>query len=635
MNLLFHNPRVVRCCHLFFMFFMFSSLSAQVLTLFDPQTLYDEQGGLFEPSFVRELHIDFENNDYHNILTDAFFNNPSMRIPASVTFNGATLDSVGVRYKGNSTFCLPHQQNSVKVPYNLDMNYWISGQKLMDYKKVKLANAWLDPTYCKEYIASRIYRKYLPTPEINLIALHSQGSYTGLYVNTESINKQFLEKHFGENEGVLVKCDGAGVFCDENGNGTEGGTPSLAYLDSDSTSYYDSYTMKSDHGWAELMDLISTLELNPESIDEVINVDRVMWAMAVNTVTNNLDTYNGYYVHNYYLYQDVEGRFQMIPWDLDNSFGGAILGWSFSTPEDIYHFDPFWGGWDNSDYRPLTEIIYNTPIYRKQFVAHIRTIMEESMNLEEIEQEITDLQDVSSPFASDDSNSLFSMEYFASNVQEAIWLNWGFAGILSTVEERMAYLSSHVEIDVPAPILGNMSVVNGIATISAYDAEEVELRWTTNSIASNFQSLVMVDDGTQGDELASDGVFSIPMPIVEGADVKFYFRATNTDAMSLLPARAEYEFYIYGNPSNTDAPYLYSTTHEIAWEIYPNPATSSFTIKNCPLYTSFSISDFQGRSIFNDTWKGQPIDISNFPVGVYLVQLNLPNLTLTKKLLVR
>ena len=619
-------------------FLLTGSFSSQVLTLFDPQTLYDEDGGLFDPTVVRELHINFENDDYHNILTEGFFNTPSMRIPASVTFNGATLDSVGVRYKGNSTFCLPTQQNNVKVPYNLDMNYWISGQKLMDYNKVKLANAWLDPTYCKEYIASRIYRKYLPTPEINLIALHSQGNYTGLYVNTESINKQFLEKHFGEDEGVLFKCDGAGVFCDENGNGTEGGTPSLAHLGSDSTSYYDSYTIKSEHGWEELMNLISTLEFTPENIEDVINMDRVMWAMAVNTVTNNLDTYNGYYVHNYYLYQDVEGRFQMIPWDLDNTFGGAIMGFSFFSPNDIYHFDPFFGGWDNSDYRPLIDLIYNTPMYRKQYIAHIKTVMEESMNQDEIAQEISSLQDIASSYASNDSNGLFSMENYTSNVQEAFWstgFNWGFAGILSTIEERMAFLSSHAEIDVPAPILGNLSIVNGVAHITAYDADEIQLRWTTNSIASNFQSTVMVDDGTQGDEFASDGVFSIPMPNEDGADIKFYIRATNSEAMSLSPARAEYEYYIYGNTIGVSDPYFYTTTNEVVWEIAPNPASNSFALTNCPLNTNFTILDFQGREILNDLWAGHPIDISKFSTGVYLVKVNLPTVQSTKKLVIR
>ena len=386
------------------------------------------------------------------------------------------------------------------------------------------------------------------------------------------------------------------------------------------------------------MNLISTLEFTPDYIEDVINMDRVMWAMAVNTVTNNLDTYNGYYVHNYYLYQDIEGRFQMIPWDLDNSFGGAILGFSFFTPNDIYHFDPFFGGWDNSDYRPLIDLIYNTPMYRKQFIAHIKTVMEESMNQDEIAQEISSFQNLASSYASNDSNGLFSMENYTSNVQEAFWstgFNWGFAGILSTIEERMAFLSSHTEINVPAPILGNLSIVNGVAQIAAYDADEIQLRWTTNSIASNFQSTVMVDDGTQGDEFASDGIFSIPMPNNDGADIKFYIRATNSEAMSLSPARAEYEYYIYGNPSNIDAPYLYSTTNEFAWEIAPNPASHSMTLTNCPPYTNFSILDFQGREVLNDLWVGQTIDISNFPVGVYLVKVNLPTGQSTKKLVIR
>lgn len=154
---------------------------SQGISLHDPQELYDDQGGLYDPSILRELNVIFEDEQYHQTLVDAFFNNPSLRIPAAVELDGVVLDSVGTRYKGNSTFCLPNETGNVKVPYNLDFNHWISGQSIMGYKKLKLANAWIDPTYCKEYLASRIYRKYLPTPEINLMKLNTQGQYTGLY----------------------------------------------------------------------------------------------------------------------------------------------------------------------------------------------------------------------------------------------------------------------------------------------------------------------------------------------------------------------------------------------------------------------------------------------------------------------
>ena len=158
-------------------------VNAQNISTYNPQLLYDGAGSLYDAELLREMHVTFEDANYHETLVDAFFNNPSLRIPATVELDGLVLDSVGTRYKGNSTFCLPNDEGSVKVPYNLDFNYWISGQDLLGYNKVKLANAWLDPTYCKEYAASRIYRKYLPTPEINLIKLYTQGDYTGLYLS--------------------------------------------------------------------------------------------------------------------------------------------------------------------------------------------------------------------------------------------------------------------------------------------------------------------------------------------------------------------------------------------------------------------------------------------------------------------
>ena len=614
-----------------FFFFVFLSLAgteskialSQNLIIHDPQQRYDPDGGLFDPSILRQMNVTFEDDNYHSVLINAFFNEPAMRIPASVSIDGMAMDSVGVRYKGNSTFCLPNDDGSVKVPYNLDFNHWISGQDLMGYNKVKLANAWLDPTYCKEYIASRIYRKYLPTPEINLIQLHTQGNYTGLYVNTESINKQFLNKHFDENSGVLFKCDGAGVFCDQGGNGgTDGGNPTLSYLGPDTASYYDSYTIKSDDGWEALHDLITMLEFSPENLGDILNIDRVLWAMAVNTVVSNLDTYNGYYVHNYYLYQDVEGRFQMIPWDLDNSFVGAVMGWSYWSPDDVYHFDPFFTGngaaWDN---RPLTQFLYNQPLYRKLYLSHIRTIMEESMDVDGIAQEIAAFQTLASDAAEADPNALFSFNYFSDNVTSAFWSDWGFGGILSTVEERMDFLSNHPEISESAPVLGSVVVENGSVHVPTIDANALEMMWTTGDMASDFQSMAMSDDGTQGDAIAGDGMFTALLPDTNEDNLLFYIRASNADAIALSPARAEYEYYIYGNVTGVDEFELTTTTPQSLWTIAPNPASESFSLRNCPAFSPITVFDFQGRLVMNGTWDGRPIDVSQWAGGAYLIQV--------------
>jgi len=494
------------------------------------------------------LYLTFEVPDYHTTLVNSFFNDPSYRIPASVILHGETHDSVGARYKGNSTFCLPNDVGNAKVPYNLDFNYWISGQKIMGYKKLKLANAWLDPTFSKEFSAAQIYKNYLPCPEVNLLKLHVQGDYLGLYVNTESVNKQFLEKHFNEKSGVLFKCDPAGMFCGSE----EVGEPNLLYLGNDSTDYYDSYTIKSDSGWAELMELINTLNFNAEDLGNVLNIDRVLWAFAVNTVISNYDTYNGYYVHNYYLYQTEDGLFQMIPWDLSESFIGAIMGWSYWNPSDVYEFDPYFGSdpifFEGSFYdRPLTQKLFNDPIYRKQYTAHIRTVINEALDAEVIAAKISQLQELAYDAAYADPNKLFNMSLYSLNVQEAFWADWGFAGIISTVNARKDYLQGHSEINMIPPSIGGVAVNNNYITAEVSNVTSVDLMVTLSEYNSKFEPFAMSDDGQNGDLVSGDGIYTAPVPnlLTDEIELKFYIRAQNSEAMALSPERAEYEFYIY------------------------------------------------------------------------------------------
>ena len=65
--------------------------------------------------------------------------------------------------------------------------------------------------------------------------------------------------------------------------------PNLNFLGDDSTLYYNSYDMKSDHGWTELVDLIRTIVYEFQNIDSVLNVDRTLWAFAANQTLQNLD----------------------------------------------------------------------------------------------------------------------------------------------------------------------------------------------------------------------------------------------------------------------------------------------------------------------------------------------------------
>ena len=605
--------------------FISSNLKSQ--EIYNPQALYDAPEGVFDVSFVREMNLVFEDPNYHSLLVNSFFNAPSYRIPATLNFEGESYDSVGVRYKGNSTFCLPTDQGNRKVPYNIEMNHFIQGQKLENLKKIKLANAWMDPTFAKEITASHIYKKYLPSPEVNLLKLNVQDNYLGIYVNTESIDKQFLQKHFGEKDGVFFKCDPVQVFCGEN---TANGNPDLKWLGADSASYYNSYDLKSDSGWGTLMELIETINFDFDNLGEILNIDRTLWAFAVNSAILNLDTYNGYYVHNYYLYQTEDGLFQMIPWDFDNAFAGAILGWEFFEPEVVYNYDTY-GNQYFANERPLLQKLLNDPLRKKQYNAHLRTILAETLlDTATIRGGINELHNLAYSAVQSDFNKAFSMQQFSSNVEEDLWTGWGFGGIMSMVDARVEYLANLTAMVIPTPEISNMSLNNGVLTVDVELASQVDVMATTSNHNSKFEAFEMHDNGTNGDLIANDNTYTAFLPyVVSGDAVKFYIRAQNSSNMSLLPERAEYEFFIY-DPNASIEDNNFST----AVNVYPNPASSILNVSSnetqklhCELYS------MMGEKILEkDFWGANAsLNIATLRSGAYILKVNGQSFKVLKK----
>ena len=59
---------------------------------------------LFDPYNVHILEIEFYNPNYDQILQDRWQIDDKTYELATIVFNGEVFDSVGVRYKGNSTF---------------------------------------------------------------------------------------------------------------------------------------------------------------------------------------------------------------------------------------------------------------------------------------------------------------------------------------------------------------------------------------------------------------------------------------------------------------------------------------------------------------------------------------------------
>jgi spore coat protein CotH len=174
----------------------------------------------------------------------------------SVLINGVAFDSVGVKYKGNSSY----NANQVKNPWHIELDTYIN-QDYQGYKDIKLANVAKDPSFIRDVLGFQIVRQYMDAPLSNFANLYVNGNLIGLYTNTEAISKVFLEDRFGHKTNTFFSCSppaGAGP--------TSGSYPNLVYLGPDSVNYYEEYEIKSSSGWQDLIDLCDTLSRNVTAI---------------------------------------------------------------------------------------------------------------------------------------------------------------------------------------------------------------------------------------------------------------------------------------------------------------------------------------------------------------------------------
>ena len=523
--------------------------------LFNSQSIYDGDGELYDLSELRDANVNFYDTDYDSFLTQSWLENTKLTLPASLDVDGVFFDSVAVRYKGNSTFYIPYTLGNPKKPYNIDFNDYDSNQDFMGYNKLKLANTLFDPTCRKEILGYSIYKNYLPSPQANFMNLSINNELLGLYVNTEAINYSFLDKHFGESDGVFFKCENQDLFGVSMGSLT----PNLDYRGMDSTLYVESYELKSESGYKALMDMIYTLNNDIDNIENYLNVDRVLWYMAVNSCILNADTYSLVNVRNYYMYQTENGQFQIIPWDVSESFIGALTFW-WGDVENLYQASPYFGYDPYVEDRPLIYGLLQVDLYKKIYDAHIRTIMNDFINTTYFEDTVEELGDIAYDSAQDDPNTIFEDGY-ESNTNENYWF-WdqsmgGFnalSGILNTIEERRSFLNNHSLMNQSTPdieyVLQNIeSPQNGdevIISSKVTNVNQVDLMITTQPDHFNFTSFEMNDNGVNGDLVAGDDVYSCIIPFYDsGTYVQYYIRAHNENAISLSPEKAEYEFYYY------------------------------------------------------------------------------------------
>ncbi|WP_052573284.1 CotH kinase family protein [Haloferula sp. BvORR071] len=276
---------------------------------------------LYAEDTLRTLFLDFENADWEKELED--FHGTDVEVPATLTVDGKKYPGVGVHFRGMSSYMMVSAGH--KRSLNVSLDFSDKKQKLDGYKTLNLLNSHEDGSFLSAVLYSHIARQHIAAPKANLVRVVINGENWGVYVNQEQFNKDFIQENFRSNKGARWKVRGS-----PNGRG------GLDYAGEDLAVYKERYDMKdgTDEDWQALIKLCKTLSQTPAgeleaAVAPMLDIDSVLWFLALDCGLINGD---GYWTRasDFSLYRDTDGRFHLIPGDMNEAFrpsgGGPGFG---------------------------------------------------------------------------------------------------------------------------------------------------------------------------------------------------------------------------------------------------------------------------------------------------------------------
>ena len=540
---------------------------------------------------VIEIFFSFSNWDAQldaNEATETYIYADSIRI------NGTSFDSCGVRYKGNSSYNPSNQKN----PLRLELNTIKANQDYQGFTDIKLSNGYKDPSMIREILTYQILENYMDCPRSNFARVYINGQYRGVYTNNESIKDDFNEAHYYADD-TYFKCNPVG------GAGPGGGTsPDLKYLGTDSTSYFNGYELQSTYGWNRLVTLCNTLNNDFQNMESTLDIDRAIWMLAFNNVLVNLDSYSGAFRQNYYISWDKNGRCVPTVWDVNMSFGSfpGGTGSGAFTPSAL---DPFSNS--TSVNHPLIKQIMANPLYKRMYMAHVRTMVQEMFESGQYETWAQSLMALADSSIQADPYKFYSYNQFLNSLTTAVAGGGpgggsSIPGIKALMDARAQFFSTNAAYLLQAPAilshgataspLNYGSTTTLIANVS--NETNVYLGYRTDHTLK-FNRVQMYDDGAHNDGAAGDHTYGVEVP-VNGLLFEYYIYADNNNAGLFSPARAEHEF------------------HTLA-VTFPSPAVGSLLINEVLASNDSLLFDLNGE---DDDWielvntTNTPIDLAGF-----------------------
>jgi spore coat protein CotH len=268
----------------------------------------------YSDSVLHEIHLDVHPNDWRQ-LQENYLDNTYY--PANFRWRDISIPDVGIRSRGRGS------RSPLKPNLRVDFNRFEDGQKFLGLKSFNLKANNQDASMMRERISMLLFdRMGIATPREAYARVFVNGTFFGLYNIVESIDKDFLKRVFGEDEGYLYEWKPFGV---DPGYRFQylGPEPELY-----SPAMFDPVTHEKDPDPKPLVEMIAAINQSSDAefVDAVgayLDLARFTRFIAVEAYLAEHDGVLGdtFGMNNFHFYRFTGGkRHIFIPWDKDNSF---------------------------------------------------------------------------------------------------------------------------------------------------------------------------------------------------------------------------------------------------------------------------------------------------------------------------
>ena len=267
---------------------------------------------LFDSNTLQDIQLTMSSRDLAEMRARYTEN---LYFPADFLWRNVRVRNVAVRIRGLAT------RSATKPGLRVDFNRYIEKQTFLGLHSVVLDNELNDTTFVREAVSMAFIAKMGgPASRESFARLFINGEYQGVYGIVEAVDKEYLARTLGENDGYLFDHHYQNGFHAED-------------LGDDLEQYkwrFEAQTHRLEPDsilYSPIRDLFREVNHDMDGawrsrVSEYIDLPQFVTYVAIEHFLAELDGFTGYAgMANFYLYRpNGSTTHRVLPWDRDTTF---------------------------------------------------------------------------------------------------------------------------------------------------------------------------------------------------------------------------------------------------------------------------------------------------------------------------